>query len=70
MVFIVSSILFFITGCLCHHFIGHKRNTVTVAESTADATATLQRDVAINSIPQQNLELELTANVAYTPVHL
>jgi hypothetical protein len=66
-VFIVSSTFFFSVGCLCHHLIiGHKRDTGTVAETSADAT--LQHDNIV--INQQNLEVELTANVAYTSVHL
>ena len=70
-VFLVASTLFFIFGFLCGHSVGKKRETM-VETSVAEIQTYLQDDIVHTNSesPQQNFELELTANVAYSSVHL
>ena len=63
-VFVVSSVLFFITGFLCRHFayVCGKREPLSETVSPPEEKPTPLYDVIP---PQQEQELELNTNVAY-----
>ena len=64
-VFAVTSILFFIIGCLCGYFLKKKRKMYTVAETISRPNETL---VPYDAETVLNQELELKDNVAYGPM--
>ena len=61
--FIVSSIVFFIVGCFCHHYCQKQKQTPPI--SVMNRTPVYE-----NVIPEQTLEqdLEMKENIAYGPI--
>ena len=65
-IFAVTSTLFFTVGFLCRHSVCRKQKRTEI--STADEYSSLQRGITQNGSKQQNLEFDLSSNVAYASV--